>query len=319
MHLVDSDTWGYFTVPAAYSTLQCNTGSDDIQHACQNYRSTAGQPIAWNENFSMMKALAEAAIAADSPMYRASSDATAWHLYLGTTEAPLLIAKSFTFFDNHLDAESLSDGTPIFKWNHQLPLPRTQDTAHAGFELGSLAVLLDDKIPLDDMLTRNGRSEQVALSTPLFTRFANTFLRLIWHYDYSTNPYGVRNILDEKVDGTEQPGLDISTNANEECAGWIPLAQFDPWMWTRCRDATFEVAGALREDNHAALLRYRQFRFPVNRERGDVRVLSGRVTVLAGVSFAGAPERPLYRAPNECETMANLASFHRVQSVGSLV
>jgi hypothetical protein len=140
--------------------------------------------------------------------------------------------------------------------NHQLPLPRIQDTAHAGFELGCLAVLLDDKIRLNALLAGAGRSERVALSTPLFVRFANTFLRKIWHYDYQ-NASALRNVLDETVDGKSNPTEE--KNANEECAGWIPLAQFDRWMWIRCRDATFHAPGYLREDNHAALLRYRQF------------------------------------------------------------
>jgi hypothetical protein len=261
LHLLDSDPQAYFIVPLKYASLQCNRTlqcdmSEDEKHMCENYRSTAGMPLAWNENFSMMKALAEVALAADSELYRTSSEATASRLLLATQEAPLLIAKNFTFFDNHLCPKTLSDGTPYFEWNHQLPLPRIQDTAHAGFELGCLAVLLDDKVRLNALLERAGRSEQVALSTPLFARFANTFLRKIWHYDYQ-NARGLRNVVDETVDGKSNPTE--AQNANEECAGWIPLAQFDRWVWIRCRDATFHAPGYLREDNHAALLRYRQF------------------------------------------------------------
>ena len=118
--------------------------------------------------------------------------------------------------------------------------------------------MLDDKIRLDALLAQNRQSVQVALSTPLFVRFANTFLRRMWHYDFQ-NPYGIRNVLSTDVDGGGYLGLDQSKSANLECAGWIPLAQFDRWMWIRCRDAIFHDPGFLRVDNHAALLRYRQF------------------------------------------------------------
>jgi hypothetical protein len=37
------------------------------------------------------------------------------------------------------------------------------------------------------------------------------------------------------------------------------MAQFDQWVWRRCRDTTFHTPGDLREDNHGALLRYREF------------------------------------------------------------
>jgi hypothetical protein len=166
---------------------------------------------------------------------------------LATQEAPLLIAKNFTFFDKHLRSKTLSDGTPYFEWDHQLPEPRyIQNTAHGGFELDCLAVLLDDEIRLNALLEGAGRSERVALSTPLFVRFANTFLRKIWQYDFQ-NPNGIRNVLAENVDGT-------GDRSEHGCTGWIPLAQFDRWVWIRARDTT---SGYLDDANHAALLRYR--------------------------------------------------------------
>ena len=192
----------------------------------------------------MMKALAEAAIAADSSLYRGSPDATPERLQRATQEVPLLIAKNVTFFANHLRSRTLTDGTPYFEWDHQLPQPRyIQNTQHGGFELGCLAVLLEDSVRLDALLANAGRSERVALGPPLFERVANTFLRKIWQHD----------VLSENVDGTGDNGY------NKECTGWIPLAQFDPWVWTRCRDTIFNGPGHLLEDNHAALLRYRQF------------------------------------------------------------
>jgi hypothetical protein len=82
-------------------------------------------------------------------------------------------------------------------------------------------------------------------------------LRKIWRYDFQ-NPNGLRNVLDGNVAGTAPPK--DGENYDQECAGFIPLAQFDPWVWVRCRDTTFRVPGNLRVDNHAALLRYRQYR-----------------------------------------------------------
>jgi hypothetical protein len=243
LHLVETDPEAYYTVPWRYANLQCNGN-----HACEGYRSTAGKPISYNENLSMMKALAEAALAANSALYRGSPDATPERLQRATEEAPLLIAKNVTFFANHLRENSLSDGTPYFEWDHQQPEPRyIQDVAHGGFELDSLAVILNDQIRLNALLARAGRNERVPLNTSLFERFANTFLRKVYHND---------NTLNQNVDGTGDRG----GKWNWECAGWIPLAQFDPWVWTRCRDTTFHPPGYLREDNHSALLRYRQFK-----------------------------------------------------------
>jgi hypothetical protein len=250
LHLVKRDAQAYFTLPRRYASLRCNGN-----HACEGYRAGAGKPLAYNENLSMMKALAEAALASDSALYRSGPDATPTRLRRATEEAPLLIAKNFTFFDKHLRSKTLSDRTPYFEWDHQQPEPRRiQDIAHASFELGSLAVVLEDQIRLNALLARTGRRERVALSTPLFVRFANTFLRKIWQYDFR-NPHGLRNTLAWKVDGTG----DRSGKGNIECAGWIPLAQFNRWVWIRCRDATFHPPGYLRVDNAAALLRYRQF------------------------------------------------------------
>ncbi len=261
MHLTDGDPWAYFTVPATYAQLACNTGDDKLQHACSGYRDTAGKPIAYNENLSMMKALAEAAIASDSALYRASAN-NAGRVNLGVNEAPRLIAKNFTFYDKHLRTKTLDDGTPYFEWDTQEPgigilgKHTLQDTAHAGFELGSLATLLEDKILLNAMLTRAGRSESLGLSTPLFVRFANTFLRRIWTYDFQ-NPNGPRNLLSKGIDGRPTPTM--TDNANVGCEGWAPLAQFDKWVWTRCRDATFLSESFWQEDNLAALLHYRKF------------------------------------------------------------
>ncbi len=245
LHLVESDAEAYYTGPLGYADLQCNGNlPEDVQHSCKGYRDGAGKPISYNENLSMMKALAEAALAADSALYRGSPEATPERLQRATEEAPLLIAKNVTFFVNHLREKSLSDGTPYFEWDHQQSHARIQDTSHGGFELDCVAVILNDRIRLNALLARAGRSERVPLSPPLFARFANTFLRKIWHND---------NTLSGSVDGK-------GDNANVGCAGWIPLAQFDPWVWTRSRDTTFQdLENKLRPGSHAELLRYREF------------------------------------------------------------
>ena len=62
-HLTPQDPWAYFTQPTSYKNLQCKDGS--TQHSCQEYREQGGLALAYNESLSMMKALAEAALAAD--------------------------------------------------------------------------------------------------------------------------------------------------------------------------------------------------------------------------------------------------------------
>jgi hypothetical protein len=101
LHLKESDAQAYFVNPLNYP------------------HELAGKPISYNENFSMMKALAEAALAGDSALYRGSANVTPFRLRLATQEAPLLIAKNFTFFDKHLRSKTLSDGTPYFEWEHE--------------------------------------------------------------------------------------------------------------------------------------------------------------------------------------------------------
>jgi hypothetical protein len=249
LYLDESDPEAYYRVPLGYADLRCNRPdmSEDDKKRCRGWREAAGKnAISYNENLSMMKALAEVALAADSALYRGSADATPERLQWATEEVPLLIAKNVAFFIRHLRPQTLSDGTPYFEWSTQPSTPDViEDTAHGGFELGCLAVILDDQIRLNALLARAGRNERVRLSPSLLERFANTFLRRIWHNDNTLN--ALVNGMDDQQGG----------KWNWECAGWIPLAQFDPWMWTRCRDTT--CPGYLREDNHAALLRYRQF------------------------------------------------------------
>jgi hypothetical protein len=253
MHLSDTDPQAWYAVPQAYADLAC-TGNPP---GCHGYRTSAGQPIAYNENLIMMAALAEVSLAGTSALYLDSSDSNWWTTHVTAYEMPLLIAKNFTFFDQHLTPLTI-EGTPLWdKWYTQPETSVIEDTAHGGLTLGCLAVILDDKARLNALLAAAGRSEHVALSTPFFVRFANTFLLRIWHY-HAEDAVPLRNIIDKQVDGTSNPSE--ANNDNIECAGWISLAPFAPWIWSSCRDATFNSSGYyLREDNHAALLRYRQF------------------------------------------------------------
>src|SRR5262249_13011451 len=245
LHLVEGEAHAFFVLPLRYKDLRCNNGGD----SCVGYRNGAGKPLPYNENLSMMQALAEVALASDGAMYRGSADATPERLRLATEEAPLLIARNVAFFVDNLRRNTLSDGSPYFEWDYQQGQSSIQNIPHGGFELGCLAVLQDKQSRLDALLARAGRADRLPLSPALFVGFANTFLRKIWRHD----------VLSWKVDGSG------NENYNTECAGWVPLAQFDPWVWRRCRDTTFHnrlpdnTSPDLREDNHAALLRYREF------------------------------------------------------------
>lgn len=239
LHLFDSDPHAFFNSPLSYANLTCDNGAAN----CDGYRSGAGQPISYNENLAMMKALAELAPAANSDLYRASADATPERLQLATVEAPLVVAKNVAYRVSDLRPKTLSDGTPYYEWDYQWT-DGPEDIRHAQFELGCLAVLLDAHGRLNALLELSGRIERVPLTPSMFVRLANTFLRIVWRHD----------VLSWKIDGSGDEGYNI------ECAGWVPLSQFDPWVWTRARDTTFATnPPSLRPDNHGALLRYRRF------------------------------------------------------------
>ena len=250
LHLAESDPFAYFVLPLSYSTLACSNGAD----GCAGYRNQAGQmnptnSIAFNENLSMMKALAELALAANSNLYRASANATPDRLQMATVELPLVIAKNVAYRNSNLRPKMLADLTPYYEWDQQTFEAGVEDVPHAQFELGSLAVILENQVRLNQLLAIAGRAERIPLDPSMFVRFANTFLRKVWR----------NNTLSENIDGSGTPKGGPSAN-NDECAGWIPLAQFDPWVWTRSRDTVFNpTSPPLRVDNHGALLRYRKF------------------------------------------------------------
>ncbi|PYX64021.1 MAG: hypothetical protein DMG78_31035, partial [Acidobacteria bacterium] len=230
LHLADNDPFAYYNTPPGYSTLTCS---------------------AFYENFAMMKALAELALAANSNLYRASPTATPDRMQTATGELPLLIAKNVAFRNSNFRPKVLGDLTPYYEWDQQLYKARAEDMSHAQFELGCLAVILENQVRLNELLANAGRTERVPIDPSMCARIANTFLRIVWS----------DNLLSGDVSGGH--GRDGSKNV--ECAGWIPFAQFDPWVWTRARDTVFNpnppnaTAPNLRVDNHGALLRYRKF------------------------------------------------------------
>jgi hypothetical protein len=239
LHLVDGDPFAFFVLPLSYSTLTCDNGA----HGCPGYRAGAGKPIPYNENLSMMQALAELALAANSGIYRASADATTERLALATQEAPLVVARNVAWRAADLQPKSFADLTPYYEWDYSEG-GEVEDISHAQFELGCLAVILADQVRLNALLAAAGRGERIPLDPSMFVRLANTFLRVVWQ----------NNDLSHIIDGSG------AKNDNDECAGWVPLSQFDPWVWTRSRDTTFHTnPSSLRVDNHGALLRYRRF------------------------------------------------------------
>jgi hypothetical protein len=268
-YLRAADPHAYFTVPKSYAALTC----DNDAAGCDGYRKTAGQPLAYNENLSLMKALAEMALAADSPLYRSSPDATPYRMYLATTLAPQVIAKNVEYFRSAIRIGSY-DGVPIATWNHQEPLPRIQDTGHAGFELGSLAVIVDGQNRLNSILQQHQQSDRIRLDSRFFAPIVNTFLRVLWKYDYQ-HPNGPRNVIKKNVDGSDDNASD-EDNANAACGGWVTLAPFNPWMWVRCRDSVLRPAPYPNPDyltpgSHAALLRYRQPLQPSHPTHGQIK------------------------------------------------
>ena len=234
------DSIAFYVLPLGYRDLTCNNGAKD----CSYYRDNAGSPIAYNENLSMMQALAELALAANSNMYRASADATQLRLAVATKEAPLVIVRNLFWRTAQLRPKTFADLAPYYEWDYSQESGDVEDVAHAQFELGCLAVILADQVRLNTLLAANGRLDRIPLDPSMFVRFANTFLRKVWQ----------NNNLSHLIDGSDGTGY------NKECAGWLPLSQFDPWVWTRSRDTTFNTnPSSLRVDNHGALLRYRGF------------------------------------------------------------
>ncbi|HTL39044.1 MAG TPA: hypothetical protein VL326_38195, partial [Kofleriaceae bacterium] len=278
MHLTANDPYWYYINPPSYVNLQCTTGDID---RCRSNRAEAGMALPYNLSLSMLKAMADVAIAADSDLYKTSSQATADAVTYGTNEAPRAIAKNVTMWVDKLDHRTLSDGTPWVAWKYSLlASAANEDLNHANFTLGSIVTMWENKSALDGYLARNGYSERVNLDSSTLASIVNGFLRKIWYYDYTPGS-PLHDLLTKQVDGNPSPpGLGVSDNGNPFCTAWARLAQFDPWMWRRCRDAIFyselpaqEGCGtseapwtcqypALDPENHAALLGWRKWLSP---------------------------------------------------------
>jgi hypothetical protein len=277
LHLIEGDPHAYFNSPLRYGNLKCAGGG-----RCADYKKGAGKSIAFNENLSMMQALAECALAADSALYRGSADATQDRLRLATEEMPLVVAKNVAFFVDNLP--------PNFEWQSNPPdagRNTTEDLSHSGFLLGCLAVVLELQTGLNSLLSRAGRAERIPLTTLLGTSVgigaATLFLRKIWHDD---------NTLGGNVTGK---GPDPANNGG--CAGFIPYAQFDQRVWRRSRDTTFNPlfdkmgnpTPNLNEANHGALLRYREFN---SNSIKYLRDFAGQNWVITPAPLAAGESRP---------------------------
>jgi hypothetical protein len=267
-------------------------------------------PDPWNVTLSSLRPMVEVASAADSELYRASSQFDPVKFYFATNEAPLFIARNVKFFVDHKEAgdPSKAFGTDWYWWRFTANAPDgrfPENLSHAQQTLRSLLLVWENRAEIDGFLARNGYSQRVAnnLTSTLFTKIANTFLHRIWYYDY--HPGSLQHdLLTNRIDGpnsgvisNDEPVPNLANhcetnpttgdlectprNGNAQCAGFVPLAQFNPWVWVDCRNATFnlylealpgcrgggEVQGggndcywpALSTDNHAALLRYRSY------------------------------------------------------------
>src|SRR6266542_4071701 len=262
-------------------------------------------PAPWNVTLSSLRPMVEVASAADSELYRASSYFNPVNFYFATNEAPPFIAKNVKFFVDNKKAgkPSRASGTTWYWWRYRMDGYPTgqypENLSHGQQTLRSLLLVWENRALIDGLLARNGYSQRVAniLTPRFFTGIANTFLHRIWYYDYYPGSL-LHDLLTDRIDGPNSgvyssdaplPSLsnhcDPNTgecrprNGNAYCAGFVPLVRFDPWVWVRCRDSTFneylehlsgcvpggEVPGggndcrwpALSADNHAALLRYR--------------------------------------------------------------
>ena len=110
------DNFAFYVLPRGYGDLTCNNGAND----CSSYRDGAGrQPIAYNENLSMMKALAELALAANSNLYRASADATPLRMNRDQGRAAGDCKKCRIPRFESSPEDALADLTPYYEWDYR--------------------------------------------------------------------------------------------------------------------------------------------------------------------------------------------------------
>ena len=242
--------WAYHISPPGYSTLSCSNPL--YTSTCNGYKSDAGNAEEWNEDIQFIRTLAEAASAADSSLYRNSTDPykSTTISYL-TSEAPDVIAKYVQFFDDNLSWHVYywsGDNAAYYVWDKGAAgagSTLVEDAPHGQVTVSSLALILENKPLLDGMLSRAGFSDTINLSSVIMERFAVTFLRLLWNTD---------NTIGDTVNGATDGSAGL--NWNEEVGGFVTIAPYDSWVWQRAHDALFAYPSKFREDNYAALIRY---------------------------------------------------------------
>jgi len=257
------------------------------------YRGLDGQGSPYNVTLSSLRSLVEVASAANSQLYTSSSQFNPDNFCYATNEAPYFIAGNVKWFVDNIqsgDPSKTVDHIPWYWWRYALyrpASPNPENLSHAQLTLGSLLLVWENRTIIDGLLAHNGYSQRVAslLTSTFFTTIANTFLERIWYYDYTPGSQ-LHDLLTDRIDGPNsdvyrinEPLPTLSQHGNAYCAEFVPLAQFNPWVWARCRDAAFnsalvpdpacippngDTAGALDcthpalvVTNHAALLRYR--------------------------------------------------------------
>ena len=167
----------------------------------------------------MVKALSELAPAADSNLYRASADATPTRLQLATAEMPLVVAKNIAYRVADLHPRTLSDGTPYYEWDYK-GSGGAEDIHHAQFELGCLAVVLEGQLSAQRSCSSSRRTCRAGAACPVDFRAPGQHVPA---HRMAQQP--ARRVASSTVPGDQ--------GYTDECAGGgVPLAQFDPWVWT---------------------------------------------------------------------------------------
>ena len=227
-------------------------------------------PSPFNVTLSSLRPIVEVASAADSELYRSSSEGQAnWAgIYYATQEGPHFIAENVKFFLDHLKVgpAGLGGGTTWYWWRYMKDGHPTgqfpENLSHASWTLAALLLVWENRGALDGLLARYGFSQRVegptALSSTTFNNIANTFLRRIWYNDYTPGS-DLHNLLTDRIDGPyshvypiEAPFPTLALNGNAQLgvlgAGFVGLAQFNRWVWVRSRDSVFNSALASLPD-----------------------------------------------------------------------
>jgi hypothetical protein len=238
---------------------------------------TNGITEPYNVALSALRPMADIASAADSDLYKTSSQYNNTNYVYATVEGPYVIARSARYFMDNLKAGDPNETVahvPWYWWRYsefpgnggQFP----EDLNHAEITISAILLFWEDEAVLDGLLARAGYSERVSsvVTSSKLTGVANTFLGRIWYYDYSGN-YQNQNVLTNRIDGPNSGvyNCDLSRCSDAEIpstlrdysqatcwlhqpcyplldgnpfgGGFAPLAKLSPWVWNRLRDSTF--------------------------------------------------------------------------------